>query len=207
MSSRKLQSEKRFYVLVGDLKLTDQILHIIGSYTIMGAFIEYNISGTIPDLDINVFGTFIHIDTEPNIQNMITVISSKGLRYIGYVNGAEHILSIGTNGYVGIPVATDKMLIRSGMWEVSYPHITLVPPMGSNKFNDFKGLLGHEVKYSISELIKTNSTYTHSVLIMEEEHHVTRMVLNGQKPFIAKREMEGVRGTTYTEYIGYPVIM
>ena len=69
MSSRKLQSEKRFYVLVGDIKLTDQILHIIGSYTIMGAFIEYNISGTIPDLDINVFGTFIHIDTEPNIQN------------------------------------------------------------------------------------------------------------------------------------------
>lgn len=207
MSSRKLQSEKRFYVLVGDLKLTDQILHIIGSYTIMGARIEYNISGIIPDVNINEFGTFIHIDTEPNIQNMMTVISSKGLRYIGYVNGAEHILSIGTNGYIGIPIPTSKILIRDGMWEVSYPHITLAPPMGADKFNQFKGLLGHEVKYSISELIKTNSTYSHSALIMEEEHHVTRMVLNGQKPFIAKKEMQGVRGTTYEDQIGYPVIM
>ena len=101
----------------------------------------------------------------------------------------------------------DKILIPDGMWEVSYPHIILVPPMGSNKFNEFKGILGHEIKYSISELIKTKSTYSHSALIMGEEHHVTRIVLNGQNPYIAKREMEGVRGTTYEERLGYPVIM
>ena len=207
MSIRQLQSEKRFYVLVGDLTINDTILHIIGSYTIMGAHIEYNKTSDIPSIDLNEFGTFIHIDTEPNIQNMITIISSKGLRYIGYVNGLDHILSIGTNGYVGIPVATDKILIRDGMWEVSYPHITLAPPMGADKFNQFKSIIGIEVKYCMSELIKTKSTYSHSALIMEEEHHVTRMVLNGQKPFIAKREMEGIRGTTYTKYIGYPVIM
>ena len=68
---------------------------------------------------------------------MITAISSKGLRYIGYVNGTDHILSIGANGYVGIPVKTVKILIPDGMWEVSYPHITLAPQMESNKFNEF----------------------------------------------------------------------
>lgn len=206
MSARTLQSEKRFYVLVGDLKVSDKILRIIESYTIMGAHIEYNTSGDIPSINVTEFGTFCHIDTEANIQNMITAIS-KWLRYIGYVNGTDYVLSIGVNGYIGIPVKMDKILIPDGMWEVSCPHITLVPPMGSNKFNNFKGVLGHEVKYSISELIKTKSTYSHSALIMGEEHHVTRIVLNGQNPYIAKREMEDIRGTTYEERLGYPVIM
>jgi hypothetical protein len=207
MSARTLQSEKRFYVLVGNLAVSDKILRIIESYTIMSAHIQYDTSFNIPTIDVNEFGTFCHIDTEANIQNMITAISSKGLRYIGYVNGTDYILSIGVNGYVGIPVKTDKILIPDGMWEVSYPHITLAPPMGSNKFNEFKEMIGQEVKYSISELIKTKSTYSQSGLIMGEEHHVTRIVLNGQKPFIAKREMESVRGTTYEDRIGYPVIM
>ena len=207
MSARTLQSEKRFYVLVGNLAISDKILRIIESYTIMSAHIQYDISFNIPTIDINEFGTFCHIDTEANIQNMMTAISSKGLRYIGYVNGTDYILSIGANGYVGIPVKTDKILIPDGMWEVSYPHITLAPPMGSNKFNEFKEMIGQEVKYSISELIKTKSTYSQSAIIMGEEHHVTRIVLNGQKPFIAKREMEGIRGTTYEDRLGYPVIM
>jgi len=207
MSARTLQSEKRFYVLVGNLAVSDKILRIIESYTIMSAHIQYDMSFNIPTIDINEFGTFCHIDTEANIQNMMTAISSKGLRYIGYVNGNDYILSIGANGYIGIPVKTDKILIPDGMWEVSYPHITLAPPMGSNKFNEFKEMIGQEVKYSISELIKTKSTYSQSAIIMGEEHHVTRIVLNGQKPFIAKREMEGVRGTTYEDRLGYPVIM
>ena len=207
MSARTLQSEKRFYVLVGNLAISDKILRIIESYTIMSAHIHYDTSFNIPTIDINEFGTFCHIDTEANIQNMMTAISSKGLRYIGYVNGTDYILSIGANGYVGIPVKTDKILIPDGMWEVSYPHITLAPPMGSNKFNEFKEMIGQEVKYSISELIKTKSTYSQSALILGEEHHVTRIVLNGQKPFIAKREMEGIRGTTYEDRLGYPVIM
>jgi hypothetical protein len=207
MSSRQLQSEKRFYVLVGDLTINDTILHIIGSYTIMGAHIEYNKTSDIPLIDVNEFGTVCHIDTEANIQNTMSLISSKGLRYIGYVNGTDYILSIGTNGYIGIPVATSKILIREGMWEVTYPHITLAPPMSADKFNEFKGLIGHEVKYSMSELIKTKNTYSHSALIIGEEYHVTRMVLKGQKPFIAKREMDGVRGETYEDRVGYPVIM
>jgi len=207
MSSRNLQTEKRFYVLVGDLKISDTILRIIESYTIMGAHIEYNTSGNIETIDVNEFGTFCHIDSEQNVQNMITAISSKGLRYIGYINGTDYILSIGTNGYIGIPIKTSKILIPDGMWEVAYPHITLAPPMGANKYNEYKGLIGQEIKYSISELIKTKSTYSHSALIIGKEHHITRIVINGQKPFIAKREMEGVRGTLYEERVGYPVIM
>jgi len=207
MSSRKIQSEKRFYVLVGDVKMSDTILHIINSYTIMSAHIEYNISGDIPIIDINEFGTFCHIDSEQNIRNMYSVINSKGLRYIGYINGTDHILSLNVNGYIGIPVKTNKIIIRDGMWGVSYPHISLIPIMSSIKFNQFKNLIGSEIKYSISEPIKTSSTYTHSVLIDNEEHHVTRIVLNGQTPFIAKKEMEGIKGTTYEERIGYPVIM
>jgi hypothetical protein len=207
MSARQLSSEKRFYVLVGDIKISDKILRIIESYTIMSAYIEYNTTGDIPTIDVNEFGTFCHIDSEANIQNMMSAISSKGVRYIGYVNGTDYILSIGVNGYIGIPVKTNKILIPDGMWEVAYPHITLAPPMGSHKFNEFKELIGQEIKYSISELIKTKSTYSQSALIMGEEHHVTRIVLNGQKPFIAKKEMAFVRGTTYEEYIGFPVIM
>ena len=205
--SRALQSEKRFYVIVGDGPMSDTILHIIDSYRIMSANIEYTTDGNIPCIDTTEFGTVCHIDSEARIQGAMSAITSKGLRYIGYVNGTDHILSIGSNGYLGIPVKTSKILIRDGMWEVCYPHITLAPPMGANKFNDFKSIIGVPINYSISELMKTNSTYSHSVLIDQEEHHVTRLVLNGQKPFIAKKEMVGLRGNTYDEIIGYPVIM
>jgi len=205
MFFRNLQGEKQFYVRVGDVKISDTILHIIESYTIMGSYIEYNTTGDIPTINPDEFGTFCHIDTEENIYKIISSI--KGLRYIGYVNGNESIVSLNCNGYVGIPIKAQFVPIQPGMWKVSYPHITLASPMGSNKFNEFKGLIGVSIEYEMSEIIKTKSTYSHSVLINKEEMHVTRLVLDGQKPFIAKREMEGIRGNTYTINIGYPVIM
>ena len=202
-----MSSQKRFYVLVGDIQMSDTILHILNSYTIMDAHIEYNISFNSQAIDTDKFGTFCHIDTEPNIQNMFSVISSKGLRYIGYINGTDYILSLNANGNVGIPVQRSKILIRDGMYKVSYPNITIIESMGSNKFNKYKSIIGSEIKYSISELIKTKSTYSQSVLINNEEYHVTRIVLNGENQFVAKKEMKGLRGTTYEEHIGYPVIM
>jgi hypothetical protein len=63
---------------VGNLKVSDKILRIIESYTIMCVHIEYNTSGDIPQIDVTEFGTFCYIDTELNIQNMMTAISSKG---------------------------------------------------------------------------------------------------------------------------------
>lgn len=201
--SRMLQSEKRFFVLVGNVPITSCIEGIIASYKIMGAQIEY--SSVVPAISSEDFGTLCHIDTADVIQRTITTI--KDIRYIGYINGTENILALSCTGYIGIPIKTDAVVVPDGMWEVSYPHITLAPPMGANKFDQFKGLMGFPIEYSISEIIKTKSTYSHSALINVEEHHVTRIVLDGQKPFIAKKEMTGIRGLEYNTRIGYPVIM
>ena len=123
------------------------------------------------------------------------------------LNGTDEILSSKCNGYVGIPVIMNVEEIPHGMWCVSYPHITLVPPSGSNKFNENIELIGQPIEFDMSELIKTQNTYSHSVILSGEEHHVTRIVLDGQKPFIAKKEMTGIRGDKYIHYIGFPVIM
>jgi hypothetical protein len=207
MSSQKLQSEKRFYVLIGDIKMCDTILHIIHSYRIMDAHIEYNISFNMEEIDTQEFGTFCHIDTEPNIQNMFSLVSSKGLRYIGYINGNDYILGLNVHGYIGIPIQTSKIIVSDGMQEIYYPHISLIDLMESSNFNKYRGLIGSQIKYSISEPVKTKNTCTHSVLIDGKDYHVTRIVLNGENQFIAKKEMEGIRGFTYEERIGYPVIM
>jgi hypothetical protein len=62
-----------------------------------------------------------------------------------------------------------------------------------------------EYVYSYSELISTENTYTHHVLIGEEPHHITRMVRIGMKPVIAGKEI--VSGMYYSTRIGYSVIM
>lgn len=200
MSARKIQSEMQFVVLVGNIPITPRIEGIINSYKIMGAHITY--SSKISYIE---YGTMCHIDTKEHIQNMIASI--KDIRYIGYVNGTDEIISSKCNGYVGIPVITDFQKIPQGMWCVSYPHITLVSPMGSNKFSENIKLIGQSIEFDMSELIKTQNTYSHSVILSGEEHHVTRLVLDGQKPFIAKKEMAGIRGDKYIHYIGFPVIM
>ena len=202
MSARKIQSEMQFVVLVGDIPITPRIEGIINSYKIMGAHITYS-----SEISYSEFGTMCHIDTKENIQNRIATIKDINIRYIGYVNGTDEILSSKCNGYVGIPVITDVEEIPHGMWCVSYPHITLVPPSGSNKFNENIELIGQPIEFDMSELIKTQNTYSHSVILSGEEHHVTRLVLDGQKPFIAKKEMTGIRGDKYIHYIGFPVIM
>ena len=74
-------------------------------------------------------------------------------------------------------------------------------------FNDHLDLLGINIRYEMSELIKTQNTYSHSVTINGDEMHITRLVLYGQKPFIAKKEMKGRKGNIYETRIGYPVIM
>jgi len=206
-SARKLMSEKRFYVLISpNIRINDKVRGIIESYNIMYAHIVISESDDIDvNIDLEEFGTFCHIDTEINITNTIPKI--KGLRYIGYVNGTDKIISSNNNnGYIGIPVPMPSIQ-NPGMWEVTYPHITLVAPMGSNKFNDHKELLGNTITFQMSELIKTKSTYSNSVNINGVSHHVTRLVLNGQKPFIAKQEMEEIIGSNYETFSGYPIIM
>ena len=207
MTNYNFKSKKRFYVLIGDVQMSDTILHIINSYTILSAHIEYNNSSSVPNIDYNIFGTFCHIDTEPNIQNMFSIISSKGLRYFGYVNGCEYILSIGEKGHVGIPLQMSKILIPDGMYELSDYNISLTPSIDSNNFNNIRGLIGSKIKYYISGLIKTKYTYSYIIIINGEKNYLTRICLNGQTPFISKNEMEEINGITYEECIGYPVIM
>lgn len=205
-SQRNLLSEKRFYVLIGNnVKITPTIRNIVDAYSIMYAKIVSSDSDTIDvDIDTREFGTFCHIDTEANITNTYSRV--KGLRYIGYVNGTQDIISFGCSGYVGIPVSVQD-IHEPGMCEVSYPHITLVAPMSSNKFNDHRMILGANVTYELSEVIRTRSTYSHSALIDGEHHHVTRLVIRGERPYIAKIEMDHIIGTKYDTRIGFPVIM
>jgi hypothetical protein len=106
------------------------------------------------------------------------------------------------SAYIGIPTAHSKETCPDGFWEVTYPHITIVPP--NHKIHNYAGML-HEYEYSYSELISTENTYTHHVLIGEEPHHITRMVRDGMKPVIAGKEI--VSGTHYTTCVGHAVIM
>ena len=75
------------------------------------------------------------------------------------------------------------------------------------KFDDYKDLVGFPIDYKISELIKTKHTYSHRVFMNEEEHIIARIVLKENPPFISKKEMDGLDGTHYNRYTGYPVIM
>ena len=192
----------QFFVLVGPVPITQKIECIIESYKIMGAHIEY--SSVIPDIS-KEFGTLIHIDSADIIQRTIIIIGS--IRYIGYINGTDHILALNCSGFIGIPVKVNSVLVPDGMREITYPHIRLSPQIGYNKFDAYKDLIGFPIQYDISELIKTKHTYSHRVFINEEEHIIARIVLKENAPFISKKEMDGLVGSHYNRYIGYPVIM
>jgi hypothetical protein len=194
--------EKRFFVLVGPVPITDKIECIIESYKIMGAHIEY--SGVVPDIS-KEFGTFCHIDSVEVIQYTITIM--RDIRYIGYINGTDNILSLNCNGFIGIPVKVESILVPDGMREITYPHVRLSPQIGCNKFDLYKDMIGFPINYKISELIKTKHTYSHRVFINEDAHIVARVVLKENTPFISKKEIDGLDGVHYNTYIGYPVIM
>ena len=98
--SRMLQSEKRFFVLVGNVPITSCIEGIIASYKIMGAQIEY--SSVVPAISSEDFGTLCHIDTADVIQRTITTI--KDIRYIGYINGTENIFMYFSKGITHVQI-------------------------------------------------------------------------------------------------------
>jgi hypothetical protein len=195
-------AEKRFFVLVGHVLITEKIACIIESYKIMGAHIEY--SSVVPVIS-KEFGTFCHIDSVEVIQYTITIM--RDIRYIGYINGTDNILALNCNGFIGIPVKVEMVSVPDGMREVLYPYIRLSPQIGCNKFDLYKDMIGFPINYDISELIKTKHTYSHKVFINDEEHVVARIVMKENAPFITKREMVGLDGMHYNRYIGYPVIM
>lgn len=192
----------RFFVLVGPVPITDKIASIIESYKIMGAHIEY--SCVVPDIS-KEFGTLCHIDSVDVIQRTITIM--RDIRYIGYINGTDNILALNCTGFIGIPVKVESGLVPDGMREVSHPHIRLTPQIRCNKFDLYNDMIGYPINYKISELIKTKHTYSYKVFINEEQHIVARVVLKEKTPFISKKELDGLDGSRYNRYTGYPVIM
>jgi len=199
--ARSLASEKPFLVIVPEIEYTDSRYHgIIVSYSILNStFIT--LTDTFPSYDN--YGTVIHIDTEENIQKVLPTIPS-GIRYFGYVNVTERIIS-NSIAYIGIPVILSDKSTKPNMWNVVYPHITLIPP---SNVTECVNLVGHPIHYKLSkDIIQTANTMSYSVLIADEDYHITCCVANGKSPSIAKKEMIGKKGKEYISMIGYPVIM
>jgi hypothetical protein len=73
---------------------------------------------------------------------------------------------------------------------------------------EYCSIVGQRIEFNVCKnSIRTPNTISYSVLIQDEEYHITRCVANGKTPSIAKKEMVGKRGKEYVSCIGYPVIM
>jgi len=198
--ARNLSTELPFLII------TDVDEHpILRSYRVMKATIVS--PSNIPDM--TSFGTVICLSTSG--EYFSEVANRCASRFFGiliqetytilpkskYVKGAKL-----ESAYIGIPTEHSKEGCPDGFWEVSYPHITMVPP--NHKIFNYADML-QDYEYTYSELISTENTYTHHVLIGEDPHHITRMVRIGMKPVIAGKEI--VSGTHYSRMNGHAVIM
>lgn len=196
----RFDSEKKFLVL------TDVHDHpILDAYRIMNADIVF----IDQSYDITQYGTLICLAT---LDAYLAILARKTpIRFFGILIG-EHGYTIKQkkdylpmsrleNGYIGVPTLHESLECPEGFWSVAYPHITLVPP--SHKIYLSSDQL-KPVDYFTSELMTTENTMVHHVL-MDEPHHITRAVRNGMKPVIAGKEVVG--GSHYTECRGHSVIM
>ena len=199
--ARNLSTERPFLIV------TDVDSHpILRSYHVMNATMVS--PSNIPDL--TPFGTVICLSTSGDYFSEVAnrcsarffgiLINETGYTILPkskYVTGAKL-----ESAYIGIPTEHSKEGCPDGFWEVSYPHITMVPP--NHKIFNYADML-HDYEYTFSELISTENTYSHHVLVGDEPHHITRMVRNGMKPVIAGKEI--VSGTHYTRTNSHAVIM
>jgi hypothetical protein len=199
--TRQLSTERPFLVM------TDVDAHpLLDAYRIMNAVMTSFSEVDVPP----TYGTVIGFSTSEQHFHSVAHCSC---RFFGillkedgslvifpkskYVTGAKL-----ESAYLGIPTEHTKLTCPEGFWAVTYPHITIVPP--NHKIHQYARLL-REFNYSYSELISTENTYSHHVLIGDESHHITRMVRNGMKPVIAGKEI--VHGTHYENVTGYAVLM
>ena len=198
--ARQLDSEKTFLVL------TDLDTHpILDAYRIMNAVI-------LPldaAYDPAPYGTLIALSDS---EALFPAASKTPLRFFGILltpdgyrirqkkdyDPAARL----ENGYIGVPTVHDPSAAVDDFWNVTYPHITLVPP--SHKVHLSADKLG-PVEYFCSDLMLTENTYVHHVLLLDRPHHITRAVRTGKKPVLAGKEV--VPGKYYTECSGHSVIM
>jgi hypothetical protein len=208
--TRNLATERPFLIV------TDMDDHpILQSYKVMRA----TIVPPYEKVDMTPFGTVICLSTtdgffsdvahqcEGRFFGLVTTTYAEDamvevLPKSKFVTGAKL-----DNAYIGIPTDHPPITCPEGFWEVTYPHITLVPP--NHKIHNYGGMLRNYV-FSHTDLLTTENTYVHHAVIGpdKEPHHITRLVRNGMKPVIAGKELEGKRfvyGTRYT--VGHAVIM
>jgi len=203
--ARNLSTERPFLIV------TDMDDHpILQSYRVMRA----TFIAPYEDVDMTPFGTVICVSTHDGYFS--DVAHKCSVRFFGlvvseaivvipksmYVTGAKL-----DNAYIGIPTDHTPLTCPEGFWEISYPHITLVPP--NHKIHNYAGMI-RNYTFSYSELITTENTYTHHARLGpdHEPHHITRLVRNGMKPVIAGKEIVGkevVYGNRYST--GHAVLM
>ena len=180
--------------------------NILTSYAILRSKFIQLINNNLSVSMLQQHNIIVHIDTEENVQMALRIVPPN-IRYFGYVNVTERIV---TNciAYIGIPISVDELNnvpTPHGMWDVVYPHIMLTPPQ-----NDLKEycIVGQPIKLKLcKDSIRTPNSLAYSVLIYDEEYHITRCVANGKTPSIAKKEMVGKRGKEYVSLVGYPILM
>lgn len=139
-----------FMVVIGDdILRTPRILGILQSYSILNAHMVY--ANHMPYI-MDDIGTVIHIETRDKIFAILHTIPPS-VRYIGFVEGTEEIISLPTAiGYIAIPVAIQ---------EKECPHVTLSSPMQIISMNSsFKNMIGQPVSYEWSDPVRKESCET-----------------------------------------------
>lgn len=216
--ARQLSTEQPFMLVVGNISDWDKEKPYYGLLTSYGEIMKAKCifmkkEDAFPLIPEEV-GTVVYIAPEEDIREILATIPSN-VRFIGYVNCTEGIITSNCTAYVGIPVSRNYMQDMDyvpGMWEVVYPHITLAPPRTSSDWSEYSKMVGSSITFKLeSKCINTPNTILNRAMIRNEEYHVTRCVANGKHPSCAEKELKEMKKKESTEMylnlVGYPVLM
>lgn len=216
--ARQLVSEKSFVVVISgnlDERYKEKAYYgILTSYISIMKATEFELERGAPfpisEIGSDV-GTIIHIAPKEEIEDVLPTIPDD-LRYIGYVNCDEGIITNNCQAYVGIPISKNYMqecYLTEGMWKVKYPHITLVEPVNADQLTKYNCLIGKTIHFKLAfNYSVTPNTRTNMAMIRGEKYHVTRWVSHGKQPSCAGKEMEKIDNVEeYMDLVGYPVFM
>ena len=214
---RQLLSEKKFVVVIGNVEECYKERAYYGLLTsyvsIMKAReFELECGAPFPTEFGSDIGTIIHIAPKEEIEAVLPTIPD-AFRYIGYVNCDQGVITKNCHAYVGIPISNNYMQqcdLIQGMWKVTYPHITLGPPVSADEMTSYMKLIGKTISFKLAfNYSNTPNTKTNRALIGGEKYHVTRWVKDGKHPSCAGKEMDKEKENEYEymDLVGYPVFM
>jgi len=196
---------KKLVVVVREPEDTDWTRYygLLTSYSIMNAqVIRLKEDDLFPVLaPILTIKTIVHIDTAENIQSALSMYQDTPIRYIGYVNVTNGIVTNNCMAYVGIPVSINYLEeVKTTMKKKEYPCIQLTPLRYAHELYSYYNIMGKSVEFKLYEkLVQTSSTLEHTVFIQEEQYSVVRYV---GKPSVIQKTNKSC-----LNLIGYPVIM